>query len=215
MKIGFLSSVEVGYKTLKQLYLKGVPVELVLSLHPDLASRTSGYMDFSQIACDNKSQHFFIKNINSSRTETIIRNSEIDLLVVCGFQRLLKDKILQIPSKGCVGFHASLLPAFRGRAPVNWAIIEGANQTGVSFFYLDVEADAGDLIDQIAFPIEYEDDVHSIYEKVNNAYLQLLNKHLKALEDGTLPRLQNPGKNAPMYPARTPEDDKTNWNWSS
>ncbi|MBT3783954.1 hypothetical protein HOF92_03190, partial [bacterium] len=100
MKIGFLSSVEVGYQTLKLLYEDSVEISLVLSLHPEMAAKTSGFMNFEKIARENGSIHYKVKNINSSRSQSILEKSSLDLLIVCGFQRLLKEPILSIPRLG-------------------------------------------------------------------------------------------------------------------
>ena len=107
---------------------------------------------------------------------------------------------------GTVGFHASYLPNYRGRAPVNWAIIMGEETTGATLFYLEEDADSGDIIAQKSFAIGLNDTCQTVYEKAGQAYVEMLCENLPLFEQGTVPRKHNVSRSYPCYPGRKPED---------
>ena len=82
-----------------------------------------------------------------------------ELIVVAAYGRLLPRKILELPAKGCINVHSSLLPKYRGAAPINWAVLNGEEETGVTIMYMAQELDAGDIIAQAYTPIDPEETV--------------------------------------------------------
>ncbi len=88
----------------------------------------------------------------------ILKELDPELIVVAAYGRILPDDILALPPKGCINVHSSLLPKYRGAAPINWAIINGEAETGVTIMYMADELDAGDVILQAATPIHPEED---------------------------------------------------------
>jgi methionyl-tRNA formyltransferase len=133
-------------------------------------------------------------------------------MVVTGWTRLLSAELLSVPPRGVVGFHASLLPRYRGRAPVNWAILRGETVTGNTMMYLDAGTDTGDIIDQQTVPITLDDTCATVYAKVGEVGADMLRRHLRALLDGTaLRRPQGPADGPPL-PKRTPRMGITDWN---
>jgi methionyl-tRNA formyltransferase len=156
-----------------------------------------------------------VKNINEPEYIEKIKCIAPDLIIVCGWQRLVCKEILDIPRLGTVGFHSSLLPKYRGRAPVNWAIIAGEKETGITMFYLTEDADAGDIIAQKAFPIMLNDDCDTVYKKSAKAGADLMAEFLPKIANGTAPRLHNPSRNYPAYPKRTPTDGEIDFKRSA
>jgi methionyl-tRNA formyltransferase len=110
-----------------------------------------------------------------------------------------------------IGFHASLLPRYRGRAPVNWAILRGEEVTGNTMMYLDAGADTGDIIDQQPVPIGLDDTCATVYTKVGRAGARMLERHLRALLGGTAPRRPQGAADGPPLPKRTPGMGITDW----
>jgi methionyl-tRNA formyltransferase len=151
-------------------------------------------------------------DINSADSVAHIRNLEPDLLVVVGWTRLLSAELLAVPRRGCVGFHASLLPRHRGRAPVNWAILRGDTMTGNTMIYLDAGTDTGDVIDQVPVPIGPDDTCATVYARVADAGADMLRRHLAALLAGTAPRRPQPPPDDPPLRKRTPQMGITDWN---
>ncbi|MEI8296133.1 MAG: formyltransferase family protein, partial [Alphaproteobacteria bacterium] len=98
------------------------------------------------------------------------------------------EEILAVPGRGALNIHGSLLPKYRGRCPLNWAIIHGETETGATLHHMIKKADAGDIVDQIAFPIGVNDVAGKVMEGIQAASVQLLRRHLDALKTGTAPR---------------------------
>jgi methionyl-tRNA formyltransferase len=132
-------------------------------------------------------------------------------MVVTGWTRLLSAGLLGVPPRGVVGFHASLLPRYRGRAPVNWAILRGEATVGNTMMYLDAGADTGDIIDQQTVPVAPDDTCATVYAKVGEAGAGMLRRHLPALLDGTAPRRPQGAADGPPLPKRTPGMGITDW----
>ncbi|MDN3025495.1 methionyl-tRNA formyltransferase [Streptomyces sp. S.PB5] len=140
-----------------------------------------------------------------------IRASDPDLLVVVGWTRLLGPELLSVPRHGCVGFHASLLPRHRGRAPVNWAILRGEKVTGNTMMMLDPGADTGDIVDQRTLSIGPEDTCGSVYDRVARAGAEMLLAHLPGLLTGTAPRRPQDPAAGDVLPRRTPGMGVIDW----
>ncbi|MEU6372893.1 methionyl-tRNA formyltransferase [Streptomyces sp. NPDC046909] len=150
-------------------------------------------------------------DLNTSAVCARVRALDPDLLVVVGWTRLLGPELLSVPRYGCVGFHASLLPRHRGRAPVNWAILRGERVTGNTMMMLDPGADTGDIVDQRAVPIGPEDTCATVYDRVARAGAEMLLAHLPALLTGAAPRRpQNPAE-GDVLPRRTPGMGVIDW----
>jgi len=215
MKIVFIGGVEIGFTVLKSIYEINYKVDTIFTLPFEMKDKTSGFIDFEPLAKEKNSNLVRVKDINRQEYIDKIREIEPDLIIVCGWQRLICEEILNIPKLGTVGFHSSLLPKYRGRAPVNWAIIMGEKETGITIFYLTPEADAGDIIAQKTFPILLNDDCNTIYKKSANAGAELIKEYLPKIEQRTAPRLHNPSSSYPAYPKRTPKDGLIDFNRSA
>ncbi len=212
MKIVFIGTVQVGYSALNILYQKGYEVALLVTLPPHMAGVTSGYVDFRPLAKKMSSKVHLTTNVNSEKSIRVIQEADPELIIVCGWQRLIGKEILSIPGKKTIGFHSSLLPRYRGRAPVNWAIIMGEKETGVTMFYLDEEADTGDIVGQKRFPIDFLDTCKTVYSKSEKAIGQLLEEYLPMIKADQVERIHNPSRSYPCYPKRTPADGLIDFN---
>ncbi len=114
-----------------------------------------------------------------------LRSLQADLQIVVAF-RMLPEVVWAMPPKGTFNLHASLLPQYRGAAPINWAIINGEVETGVTTFFLQHEIDTGKIIFQDREPIEIDDDAGSLYERLMNKGAQLVLKTVEAIEAGSV-----------------------------
>ena len=215
MKIVFVGGVEIGYTVLESIYASGYHVNTVFTLEFDKKEQTSGFIDFEPLTLHHNSTLIRVNSINEQRYIDQIKQIAPDLIIVCGWQRLVCKEILDIPKYGTIGFHSSLLPKYRGRAPVNWAIIAGEKETGITMFYLTEEADAGDIIAQKSFPILLDDDCDTIYKKSAKAGAELITEVLPKFENDSVMRIHNPSKNYPAYPKRTPSDGEIDFKRSS
>jgi methionyl-tRNA formyltransferase len=177
----------------------------------DSASRTAGAVDLAGRARAAGIPVLRTDDINAPPVVEEIARLEPDLLVVAGWTRLLGDSLLRVPRRGCVGFHASLLPRHRGRAPVNWAIIRGEHETGNTMMLLDVGVDTGAIVDQERIPIGPDDTCGGVYEAVGAAGARMLLRHLTSLLTGRAPRILQDPHAGDLLPKRTPEMGVLDW----
>lgn len=130
----------------------------------------------------------------------LIRQLDPELVVVAAYGRLLPDDILAYPAKGCINVHSSLLPSYRGAAPINWAILNGECETGVTIMYMASEMDTGDIIAQRKTVIGAEDTAPSLFVRLADLGAELLTEVLPQLDAGTAPRTPQDGTKATLAP---------------
>jgi methionyl-tRNA formyltransferase len=115
-----------------------------------------------------------------------IRLLSPDLIVVVAFGQILPKALLEIPARGCINVHASLLPRYRGAAPLNWCIINGETETGVTTMMMDVGLDTGDMLLKSATPIDPDEDTSSLHDRLSRIGAELLAETLDQLSEGRL-----------------------------
>ena len=130
-------------------------------------------------------------NLKDPAFQEELRSYAADLQVIVAF-RMLPEAVWNMPPRGSINIHASLLPQYRGAAPINWALIHGDTQTGVTSFFLRHEIDTGNLIYQDAVDILPEDDFGSLYEKLKTAGAALALRTVQAIATGTAPSIPQP-----------------------
>lgn len=126
------------------------------------------------------------------RDETVqaqIRELSPELIVVAAYGRILPDEILSFPPKGCINVHSSLLPKFRGAAPINWAILAGEKESGVTIMHMAHDLDAGDMILQSSTPIDPEETAVELYDRLAEMGGKLVVEAVAALANGTAQRI--------------------------
>ncbi|MDD6023492.1 MAG: methionyl-tRNA formyltransferase [Oscillospiraceae bacterium] len=111
-----------------------------------------------------------------------------ELIVVVAYGKILPQSVLDIPEKGCINIHASLLPKLRGAGPIQWSILNGDRETGVTAMYLNAGMDEGDMIDTLTTPIEDTDTTETLTEKLSVLGAELLSKTVKSIAEGTATR---------------------------
>ena len=215
MSLVFIGGVEVGFTCLERVVAAGHPVAGVITLPWEAAEGTSGYVDFGPFCAEHDIPLLRTWQAAGPEALALAREWSPALGVVCGWQRLVGPEMLGLPPRGFVGFHTSLLPHYRGRAPVNWAIIKGEKRTGTTMFFLEPEADTGPIIAQTPFAIEPFDTCASIYEKSARACGDMLLAALPGLLQGTALTRPNPSLDYPCMPKRTPADGEIDWSRSA
>lgn len=115
-----------------------------------------------------------------------LRAMEPDAMVVVAFGQILPKSILEIPRYGCVNIHASLLPKYRGAAPIQWAVIDGEKETGVTTMFMNEGLDTGDMLEKEVVPLDPKETGGSLHDKLSAVGGRLILSTLKGLEDGTL-----------------------------
>lgn len=123
--------------------------------------------------------------IREATNVLLIKDINPDIIVVAAFGQILPESILDIPKYGCINIHASLLPKYRGAAPIEWAIIDGEIKTGVTTMYMEKSLDTGDMIDKVIVPISETDTAKTLHDKLAVAGSKLIIKTINELENGT------------------------------
>lgn len=129
-----------------------------------------------------------------------LKELDPELIVVAAYGRILPDDILALPPKGCINVHSSLLPKYRGAAPINWAVINGDAETGVTIMHMATELDAGDIIDQVSTPIDPDETVEAVHDRLATLGGQLLVKVVGEIAAGTAKRTPQDHEKATLAP---------------
>ena len=133
-----------------------------------------------------------------------------DVQVVVAF-RMLPKQVWQLASKGTFNLHASLLPKYRGAAPINWAIMNGEKESGVSTFFIDEKIDTGNIIFQQKVKIEEHENAGSLHNKLMHSGAQLISKTIDAINNNTAPNIEQKGESS-QAPKIFKSDCRINWN---
>lgn len=118
----------------------------------------------------------------------VLKGLEADVYVVIAFGQILPKAVLELPKYGCINIHASLLPKYRGAAPIQWCVIDGERETGITTMMMDVGLDTGDMLEKAVISIEEKETGGSLHDKLSMAGGDLILSTLKKLEEGTLVR---------------------------
>ncbi|MFH0925785.1 MAG: methionyl-tRNA formyltransferase [bacterium] len=140
-----------------------------------------------------------------------LKTLDLDIAVVVAYGKILPKEILSLPGLGCVNVHASLLPKYRGAAPINWAIINGEEQTGITIMYMDVGLDCGNIIAQEAIKIFSSDTAGILHDKLSYFGAELLIKSLKKIKGGDPDSYPQDHKLATYAPILKKEDGRIDW----
>ncbi len=150
-------------------------------------------------------------SVNTPEWIERIRSWEPDLIFSFYYRNMIKEEILNIPRLGTFNMHGSLLPKYRGRVPINWAVLHGEKETGVTLHHMVKRADAGDIVDQEAVPIDREDTARDVFDKCAKAARLVLERQIEAITNGTAPRRRQDESQATYFGGRKPEDGLIDW----
>jgi methionyl-tRNA formyltransferase len=149
--------------------------------------------------------------------DTVERASGLkpDFLFSFYYRHMLKEPLLLAATRGALNMHGSLLPKYRGRVPVNWAVINGETATGATLHYMTAKPDAGDIVDQQGVPILPDDTAREVFDKVTAAAATVLDRSLPGLIAGTAPRRPQDLAAGSYFGGRSPEDGRIDWSQSA
>ena len=187
MRVIFMGTPDFSVGTLEALIAAGHDVCLVVT-QPDKPKGRGGKMQYTPVK--EKAMFYGIpvyqpKRVRNPECVEELRKYHADVIVVIAFGQILPKSILELTPYGCINVHASLLPKYRGAAPIQWAIIEGESVTGVTTMQMDEGLDTGDMIMKTEVPITEDETGETLHDKLASAGAELCVKTLKALEDGT------------------------------
>lgn len=200
----------VGVRCLRVLLDHGIEVPLVLT-HEDAPGETIWYDSVASVCREHDIPHLTVDDPNDAATVRRIRALAPDFLFSFYYRKMLGAELLSIAPRGALNMHGSMLPKYRGRVPVNWAVLHGERETGASLHYMDIKPDAGDLVAQSAVPILADDTAHDVFQKVTVAAELTLYRALPQLVAGTAPRVPLDLAAGSYYSGRKPEDGRIDW----
>lgn len=145
----------------------------------------------------------------------LLKELDPELIVVAAYGRILPNDILALPPKGCINVHSSLLPKYRGAAPINWAILNGETETGVTIMHMASELDAGDVILQQSTPIGPEEDAETLYHRLAGLGSKLVVEAAAQIEAGTASRTPQDPKRSTLAPLLSKELSPIDWTHSA
>lgn len=190
MRIVFMGTPDFAAASLKKLLTEGFDVVGVFT-QPDKPKGRGMEMAFSPVkdlALQAGLPVFQPEKMRDGTALAILRELKPDILVVVAYGRILPDEILALPAYGAINVHGSLLPKYRGAAPIQWAVLNGDEFTGVSTMYLAHDMDAGDIIYTAETPIGEFETSGELFDRLMELGAELLVKTLRAIEDGSAPR---------------------------
>jgi methionyl-tRNA formyltransferase len=208
MKVIFLSANKLGYCVFPELMkVQGITIQCIVTL-----SSQSNTVMYDGIEPEKwKKWNIPVIEINNigEEIETINKLSP-DLILMCGWRQKIPPSMLNIPPKGIIGFHPTLLPIGRGPAPIINSILEGFVESGVTMFYLSDDLDSGDIIGQESFVISDQDNAQNVYNKVIKATKKLIKTYVPLIKSGNSPRIPQDHSKATYFPKRTLNDNEIN-----
>ena len=201
MKVVFMGTPDFAVGTLEALIEAGHEVIGVVTQpdKPKGRGKTLMATTVKEVALKHQIPVYQPKKVREAGfTETLGRLAP-DVIVVAAFGQIITKEILDIPRFGCINVHASLLPAYRGAAPIQWAVINGEKESGVTIMQMDEGLDTGDMIDKVVVPLAQDETGGSLFDKLSQAGARLCVKVLKDLEEGNAVRVKQPEESTTPY----------------
>ncbi|WP_353242245.1 bifunctional UDP-4-amino-4-deoxy-L-arabinose formyltransferase/UDP-glucuronic acid oxidase ArnA [Providencia sp.] len=205
---------DIGCVGLKALEKAGFDIQAVFT-HTDDPNENHFYSSVARLSADMELPVFAPENVNHPLWIERIREMKPDVIFSFYYRDMLSEELLAIAPKGAFNLHGSLLPKYRGRAPINWALLNGESETGVTLHKMVAKADAGDIVAQEKVAITDTDTGLTLHAKVREAAEVLLDKTLPLIEAGSYKTVAQDESQATYFGRRTAEDGQIDWNRSA
>ena len=200
----------VGVRCLLTLLARDVEVKLVVT-HHDNPSETIWFESVHATALAHGIPVIAPDNATDPALFAAVERAQPDFIFSFYYRHMLPSPLLALASRGAYNMHGSLLPKYRGRVPINWAIIHGETETGATLHEMAAKPDAGAIVTQTSVPILPDDTAHEVFVKVTVAAEQTLWRVLPDLVSGHAPRLVNDLSKGSYFGGRKPEDGLIDW----
>lgn len=213
LKIVFFGTPEFAVESLDKLVTNGKDIAAVVTMPDKIAGRGHKLIqsDVKKYAISHGIKVLQPEKLKDSEFLQQLREINADLFVVIAF-RMLPDEVWQMPPLGTFNLHASLLPKYRGAAPINWAVIKGETETGVTTFFLKHEIDTGDIIQQEKIKILPEDNVGDVHDKLMHLGAEMVLETVENIEKGEVSPLPQPEGEFIPAPKIFKETCRIEWN---
>lgn len=213
MRILFIGTVEFSKRILEKLIELNCNIVSVLT--KEKSKYNSDFVNLSELCIRNNLEYKYFNNINEFETIKYIKSKEPDIIFCFGLSQLIGKELLNIPPMGVLGYHPALLPQNRGRHPIIWALALGLKETGSTFFFMNEDADSGDILSQEKIEINYSDDAKSLYEKITSIALKQVENFIPLLENGTYKTIKQDNVISNYWRKRSEKDGEIDWRMSS
>ncbi|MBV8658762.1 MAG: formyltransferase [Burkholderiales bacterium] len=204
----------VGVRCLSALLARGVEVALVVT-HRDNPNEQIWFESVAALAASHGIPVITPDDPNTPEVVAAVAATEPDFLFSFYYRNMLKPALLGIPKRGCFNMHGSMLPQYRGRVPVNWAVLRGETETGATLHVMNEKPDNGAIVDQQMVPILPDDTAHDVFGKVTVAAEIVLWRCLPALLDGSIALKPQDLTQGGYFGGRKPEDGRIDWRQSA
>ena len=204
----------MGVGCIKALLDAGIQIELVVT-HADDPHENIWFGSVAAL-CQERSIPY-VQPEASDLLELLPQFKKIapDYIFSFYYRYMITSDILATARIAALNMHGSLLPKYRGRAPINWAILHGETETGASLHIMEAKPDAGDIVGQVAVSIHPDEDATAVFAKVSNAAIEVIQAALPELLQGRVPRTPNALAKGSYFGGRKPEDGRIHWNQSA
>lgn len=216
MKIVFMGTPDFAVPSLKALYDGGHSIDLVISQmdKPKGRGKKLKYTPVKESALELGLEVYQPENINHREAIEKIKEINPDFIVVVAYGQILKKEILDIPKYGCYNVHASLLPKYRGAAPINWAIINGEKETGVTIMEMEEGLDTGDMVLCESIEIHQDDDKETLNDKLAILGGKLIATSLGMIKSGKVSKIPQEHELSSYASMLNKKMGKIDWNLS-
>lgn len=213
MKIVYMGTPDFSVGPLKALIEAGHEISLVVCQpdRPKGRSKEPAPCPVKECALEYGLKVFQPERIKRAEAVEELKKYPADVFVVAAFGQILSKEILDMPRFGCLNIHASLLPQYRGAAPIQYAVINGDEKSGVTIMQMDEGIDTGDILLQREVAIDADETGGSLFDKLSVLGSELITEALSALETGSLSPVKQDGSKATHVGMLTKEDGRINW----
>ena len=190
MRVVFMGTPDIAATCLEKIIADGFDIAAVYT-QPDRPKGRGMKMVFSpvkEVALAHDLPVYQPENFKDEKTAEQLRQLQPDVVAVVAYGQLLPQNVLDIPAKGCINIHASILPQYRGSAPYQWAVLDGLTETGVTAMYLCRKMDAGDIIDSIKTPIGPDETAGELLDRLAVLGAELLSRTLRHMDENCICR---------------------------
>ena len=214
MKIIFMGTPDFARDSLEALYNKGYDILGVVTNIDKPKGRGMKLIPtpVKEFALEKNLKIYQPEKIrNNQEFIQEIKNLEPDIICVVAYGKILPKEILDIPKYGCINVHGSLLPKYRGAAPIQWAVLNGDKKTGITTMYMDIGMDTGDMILKEEVQIGDDETTGELWNRLSKIGAKLLVETIEEIQKGTAPRIPQ-GEDFTLAPMLNKEMAKINWN---
>jgi len=217
MKIVFMGTPEFARKSLKQLYCDGHDIAGVFTQEDKPGNRGMkvSFSPVKELAVSKGTAVYQPASLKDGKAAQILRSIDFDLIAVVAYGKILPKEILDIPSLGCINIHGSLLPKYRGAAPIQHSILNGEKETGVTSMYISEEMDAGDMLLFKRTSIGEDETSLDLYERLSVLGAGLLGETVEAISLGTVVRIPQNNDEATYAPKLSKDMSPIDWSKSA